>query len=35
LSCGDVAHSKFVSDKDQVEKWGATVVDFLDRLGAK
>jgi len=35
LSCGDVAHSQFVSDKDQVEKWGATVVDFLDRLGAK
>jgi pimeloyl-ACP methyl ester carboxylesterase len=32
LTCGDVAHAAFVTDKDQVEKWGDTVINFLNRF---
>lgn len=29
------AHGKFVTDPDQIQKWGPAVVEFLSRFGVK
>jgi pimeloyl-ACP methyl ester carboxylesterase len=35
VSCGDVAHGKFVSDETRVARWAPTVVEFLRRFGVR
>jgi pimeloyl-ACP methyl ester carboxylesterase len=35
LSCGDVAHGKFVTDATQVATWAPVVLEFLQRMGVR
>ncbi len=35
VSSTDEAHSKFVKDKDEVKRWGPSVIEFLSRFGVK
>ena len=35
ITCGDIAHGKFVREPSQVKLWGPSVVEFLKRFGVK
>jgi hypothetical protein len=35
VRAGEEAHGKFVTDHDEVQKWGPAVIEFLSRFGVK